>query len=276
MPMPQENSTPYELPQDRPAPEAPPAVVVPQTRERIPVHRETLSFAPQTPQQTQPTNPAPARPINAGTALTGGGTVTGRFSDRRSYRNGQHNGIDIALPEGSPITWSQDFGFPVTVARVSTASPSRGGGNSVTLTGSDSAGNNYEFIISHMQNGSIPLRVGDAVTPGMLIGRVGNTGMTSDRQKGGITAWYQGKSSGYHMDLKIKVNRKYIDPEHFQPPQTYIGPTIGAAQNLPPQPETPAAFVLPTQEEKYSRIRELLFGGAWDYILGSEDWGGRY
>ncbi len=280
-----DTATPYALPQDRPAPEAPPAVSVPAPetppmpqRERIPVYRdaEGVSFAPNA--QSRQTAIAPARPLNLGLALTGGGTVTGRFSDRRSYRNGQHNGIDIALPEGSPITWSQDAGIPVTVAKVNTGSPSRGGGNSVTLRGTDSGGNLYEFIISHMKNGSIPLKVGDAVTPGMLIGRVGNTGMTSDRVKGGITAWYQGKSSGYHMDLKVKVNGKYVDPEHFQSPQVYPGPTIDAARLLPPVPETVSPPVLPTQEEQRARILEVLFGvgGLSGDILFSGDWGGGY
>ena len=151
-----------------------------------------------------------------------GGTITGRFSDHRAYRNGQHNGLDIAAPEGTDITLS-DFGTALTVTKVNTDTPSKGGGNSVTLSGSYSNGDKIDIIISHMKNDSINLKVGDNVETGTLLGKVGNTGMTSDRsQNGKVTAWYDGKSSGYHMDLKIKINGKYVNPETFTPPRQEI------------------------------------------------------
>lgn len=173
--------------------------------------------------------------VNVGSEMVSGGTKTGSFNDWRAYRNGKHNGIDIAAKEGTPIM-SPDIGSPLTVSKVRTSKPSRGGGNSVILTTTDVEGNTYEFIVSHMQNGSIPLKVGDLVQPGTLIGRVGNTGMTSDRKKGGITAWYEGKSSGYHMDLKIKKNGKYIDPEKFVIPKFANNPAQ-QNNNVQPQPQ---------------------------------------
>ena len=36
--------------------------------------------------------------------------------------------------------------------------------------------------------------------------------MTSDRAKGGVTAWYPGKKSGYHLDIKVKIDGEYVDP----------------------------------------------------------------
>ena len=147
------------------------------------------------------------------------GTITGRFSDWRAYRKGQHNGIDVAAPEGTDIVLS-DYGTDLTVSKVNTATPSKGGGNSVTLSGTYDNGDKIEVIISHMQNDSISVNAGDAVDVGTVIGKVGNTGMTSDRSKNGkVTAWYEGKSSGFHMDLKIKINGKYVDPETFTPPR---------------------------------------------------------
>lgn len=148
-----------------------------------------------------------------------GATITGRFSDRRDYRNGQHNGIDMAAPEGTDITM-RDYGTALTVSKVNTSTPSKGGGNSVTLSGTYDNGDTIEVIISHMMNDSINVNVGDVVDIGTVIGKVGNTGMTTDRsQNGRVTAYYEGKSSGFHMDLKIKINGKYVDPETFTPPR---------------------------------------------------------
>lgn len=154
-----------------------------------------------------------------------GGTTTGRFYDYRKYRKSQHNGLDIAAPEGTPIKLS-DFGIPLEVTEVNTATPSKGGGNYVTLSGTYENGDKIDITVSHMQNNSITVAEGDIVEVGTIIGKVGNTGMTSDRSKRGkVTAWYEGKSSGFHMDLKIKIQRKgeneskYVDPETFTPPR---------------------------------------------------------
>ena len=175
--------------------------------------------------------PAEQKPMNLGLAMIANGTVTGHFSDWRAYRSGQHNGVDIWGKAGSPITWTQT-NIPVTVSRVNTKTPYKGGGNSVTLSGTDSNGDKWDFIISHMENGSVNLNVGDVVLPGEVVGKVGNTGMTSDKSQGGeITRWYEGKKSGYHMDLKIKKNGKYIDPENFTPP----APFTNTQQNFVPQ-----------------------------------------
>ena len=181
------------------------------------------------------------------------GTVTGHFSDWRAYRSGQHNGVDVA---GSGNITLPQTNIPLTVSKVNTKTPHKGGGNSVTLSGTDSNGDTWDFIISHMQNGSVSLNVGDVVLPGEVVGKVGNTGMTSDKSQGGkITRWYEGKKSGYHMDLKIKKNGKYIDPENFTPP----APFSNTQQNIAPQ-----QLVQPTirtYQEQYDDIRNFLFGG---------------
>ena len=193
------------------------------------------------PVKTERTAPLPRPAGNTGNIgldmVGGGGRITGRFSDARAYRKGKHNGIDVAVPEGTPIV-SPDAGVPLTVTKVVTGSPSKGGGNTVTLSGTLPDGRAVSLTASHMQNGSIALKPGDVVQPGAMIGRVGNTGMTSDRQKGGITAWYPGKKSGYHLDLKIKVNGKYVDPETF---------SFGAGKKpaAPPKATTPKQATAP-------------------------------
>lgn len=217
------------------------------------------------PVQNTTTNTQTRQPRDIGLEMLPGATVTGRFDDWRAYRNGKHNGGDYAIAEGTPIT-SADFGLPVSVAKVNTTSPYRGGGNSVTLAGYADNGDYYEFIISHMKNGSIPLKVGDLVAPGTVIGQVGNTGMTSDRAKGGITAWYKGKSSGYHMDLKIRINGKYIDP------QKYIPPTRNNVQNIPAPP------VVSSDAERLDALNAILFGnlGSLDIFAPSGSFGVNY
>lgn len=123
---------------------------------------------------------------------------------------------------------SPDVGVPLTVFKTVTDSPSKGAGNYAVLHGTLSDGRKVEMTVGHMQNGSVMLKPGDVVNPGDLIGLVGNTGMTTDRSKGGkVTAWYPGKKSGHHMDLKIKIDGKYVDPETLQ-----LGPTREAAARM--------------------------------------------
>lgn len=131
--------------------------------------------------------------------MVSGGRITGRFSDWRAYRKGQHNGIDIKAKEGTPIK-SEDFGIPLKVFRIRTGSPSAG--NYVVLKGVYPNGSTIEAQINHMQDNSIAVKEGDTVYHGDIIGKVGNTG----------------HSTGSHMDLKIKINGKHVDPETWQPP----------------------------------------------------------
>lgn len=134
---------------------------------------------------------------------------TGKFDDWRGYRNGKHNGEDWAAPAGTPIVVPAGLAEEFRVVR---AGSSKNAGNTVTLEGKMADGKTVSLQLSHMQNGSVPLKAGDVVRPGDLAGRVGNTGMTSDRAKGGITVWYPGKKSGHHLDVKVKIDGKYVDP----------------------------------------------------------------
>ena len=197
---------------------------------------------------------------NIGLDMVGGsGRITGRFSDYRAYRKGQHNGIDVAVPAGTPIV-SPDLGVPLRVSRAVTGSPSRGGGNTVTLEGTLPDRRTISITASHMQNGSIVLKAGDVVQPGALIGRVGNTGMTSDRVKGGITAWYPGKKSGHHLDLKVKINGEYVNPETLQLPARQAqpkGPAMKDGIQLGPTREAAARL----DQESKEPIDSILFGG---------------
>lgn len=153
----------------------------------------------------QPTNKpyAPGGPVaTSGDAfMPGAGSRMpkgGAFSDRREYRNGQHNGVDYAAPEGTPIV-VPNIGVPMTVTQV--GSGSKTAGNFAWFEGALPDGRKIEMRISHMQDGSVPVKKGDPLTAGSLIGRVGSTGV----------------STGPHMDLKIKINGKYVDPDKMLP-----------------------------------------------------------
>lgn len=128
-----------------------------------------------------------------------GGKITGRFSDWRAYRNGQHNGIDVAAPEGTDIVL-EDFKTPLTVTKVGLGSKTAG--NYVILNGTYGNGDSIELQINHMKDGSINIKKDDILDAGAIIGQVGKTG----------------HATGAHMDLKIKINGKYVDPETFTPP----------------------------------------------------------
>ena len=137
---------------------------------------------------------------------------TGGFSDWRSYpgRNGKHNGEDWAAPEGTPVVVPDGIAESFVVKK---AAKSDQGGNAVLLEGTMADGRTVQLQLSHLQDDSVPVKPGDTVKPGDLTGRVGNTGFTSDRSRGGkVTAWYKGKKSGHHLDIKVKIDGKYVDP----------------------------------------------------------------
>ena len=87
-----------------------------------------------------------------------------------------------------------------------------------------------------------------------------NTGMTSDRQKGGITAWYPGKKSGHHLDLKVKIDGKYVDPETLQLPAGQAqpkGPAMKDGVQLGPTREAAAKL----EQERVERLKLFMFDG---------------
>ncbi len=145
----------------------------------------------------------------------------GGFSAARGYRKGTHHGLDLSAPEGTEI-FMRDFGTPLTVSNVNTATPSKGAGNSVTLKGKYPSGDIIEITLGHMGSNTINVDTGQVVHAGTLIGKVGNSGMTSENGK--ITPWREDKKTGFHLDVKIKINGDYVDPATFDPTK-YMGNT---------------------------------------------------
>jgi len=116
------------------------------------------------------------------------GTVTEYFGTRRSYNGGPvgacgHEGMDIGLPQGTPVY-----------------APARG---RVVFTGLTQVRGNLT-VIDHgigvfsafFHQVEILVKVGQMVEPGMLIGKVGTTGL----------------STGPHLHWSMWADGEYVDP----------------------------------------------------------------
>lgn len=131
-------------------------------------------------------------------------------SDR--YAAGQHRGLDVAAPAGSPVRAIVD-------GRVSFSGKLPDGGQTITLRTSDGS-----YLISFLHLASRALARGDAVEAGALIGASGTTGKRSIEQP------------HLHLSVRRTSDRAYLDP------MTLLG-----AQRLP---EAPAANPAPATSAK--------------------------
>lgn len=137
-----------------------------------------------------------------------------------------------------------NWSVPLKVSKV--VNDPRGGGgfgNNVRLEGRLPDGRRIEVIYAHLDSGSIKVKPGQSVSAGQVLAGVGNTGRTSDRAKGGVTNWYQGKSGGYHLHFEVRVNGKKVDPNSIF--KQYPG--SGATAEGSPSP---------AQEQKAKPVRQ--------------------
>ncbi len=130
-------------------------------------------------------------------SVSGGGLWPVRNYTRISDYFGQgdtrfHHGLDIAAPEGSPIT-SVSGGVVTHVGWDNPANHSEGYGYYITVRD-----NTNLYLYGHLQVGSVTVAEGETITPGRRIAGVGNTG----------------HSTGPHLHLGIKNLRTgaWIDP----------------------------------------------------------------
>lgn len=115
-------------------------------------------------------------------------TVTSPFG----YRSlGNHRGIDISGANASGSLVVAGASGTVTTAGWSTG----GYGNYVIID----HGNGVETLYAHMLDNSIMVNVGDKVTKGQAIGRVGNTGY----------------SFGAHLHFEVRINGNRINPAPY-------------------------------------------------------------
>ena len=168
------------------APEA--RVLVVGTRELPPPPPPTTQAPPPPPvvAAAAPASPPAAAPTSPASSTSGFiRPVRGRISQ---YFSGSHRGIDIPAPFGTPI---------LAAASGTVISAGWGGsfGNYVQI----SHANGYATLYAHMS--SIGVQVGDRVSQGQEIGRVGSTG----------------RSTGNHLHFEVTRNGVLVNPLNYIP-----------------------------------------------------------
>ena len=96
------------------------------------------------------------------------GSDDARFGAERGDHT--HQGQDLTAPEGTPVLAPR--GGVVKAVEYQ----ARGAGHYVVL---DGAGEERDYVFMHLRTGSIPVREGQVVRTGQVIGQVGNTGRSS-------------------------------------------------------------------------------------------------
>ncbi len=122
------------------------------------------------------------------------GTVTSTFGPRTSPGlEGFHTGVDIAVPEGTPVVASADG----TVVAAGEA-----GGYGLAVRIAHGAG--VETLYGH--NSALLVRPGDKVTAGQVIALSGNTG----------------HSTGPHLHFEVLINGRPVDPMPYLRGEAYL------------------------------------------------------
>jgi len=118
------------------------------------------------------------------------GRITSTFGHREDPFVGSgveaHKGLDISGPVGSPVK-------AMAKGKVEFAGKKGGFGNCIMLK----HGNGFETLYGHLSK--ILVKVGDPITIGQEIGRIGSTG----------------RSTGPHLHYEVHKNGKKINPESF-------------------------------------------------------------
>jgi hypothetical protein len=104
----------------------------------------------------------------------------------------RHQGQDLAAAEGTPVVAPR--GGLIEAVQYQ----ARGAGHYVVLDGDDE---DYDYVFMHLRTGSIPVKQGDRVRTGQLIGEVGNTG----------------SSSGAHLHFEIWMGGWFAGGEPIDP-----------------------------------------------------------
>ncbi|NMC63688.1 MAG: peptidoglycan DD-metalloendopeptidase family protein [SAR324 cluster bacterium] len=114
-----------------------------------------------------------------------------------------HPGVDLAASTGTPVRSIAD-GF------ISFAGYSGGAGNMIEIK----HGGNVKTIFMHLSKFAKGIKQGARVQRGQIVGAVGSTGL----------------STGPHLDYRLSINGKYVNPLNVQLPQI-----INNQDTIPPK-----------------------------------------
>lgn len=121
--------------------------------------------------------------------------ITSRFSRSRMHPilriRRPHYGVDYSAPKGTPV-------FSIGDGVVTQKSYRGGGGNTVKVRHNSA----YETMYMHLSGFARGVQAGSRVTQGQVIGYVGSTGL----------------STGPHLDFRVFMNGKPIDPLKVKAP----------------------------------------------------------
>jgi hypothetical protein len=155
-------------------------------------------------------------------------------SDR--YAAGQHRGLDIAAPVGTPVR-------AIVGGRVSFAGTLPDGGVTVTVRSG-------EYLVSDLHLASRAVARGDSVVAGQTIGAVGTTGKRSAEQP------------HLHLSVRRASDRAYLDPMSMLGPQE-LPKSVPAASSPPAvakslapskQSRAPKVHVTPLERGGQSKV----------------------
>lgn len=161
-----------------------------------------------------------------------GDVITPYRNGSDPYAAGQHRGLDIAAPVGSPV-------LAIVEGRVSFSGSLPDGGQTVTVA---SAGG--EWLVSNLHLSARNVARGDQVHSGDLLGRVGMTGRRSAEQP------------HLHLGVRRASSRAYVDPMTLLGPQRL--PAASASRPAPAavaQPATPAVRARPIEARAHHKAR---------------------
>ena len=117
--------------------------------------------------------------------------LTCEYGDTK-YHKSPHKGIDLRADVGTSVYATEDNG---TV--VKSGFDKNGGGNYVSVLYQRPDGTSYEVEYLHLSKRDVQL--GDVVQAGQVLGTSGNTG----------------RSTGPHLDMRVKEDGEWIDPKDY-------------------------------------------------------------
>ena len=161
-----------------------------------------------------------------------GEVVTAYRNGDDPYAAGQHRGVDIAAPVGTPAR-------AVVAGSVSFSGRLPDGGNVVTLRSSDG-----EYLVSYLHLATRAVSRGAAVAVGDTLGSTGTTGRRSIEQP------------HLHLSVRVAATRAYVDPMGLLGEPRLAAPNAsGAAPDQSTRPQSVRAApksrsVVPLEEQR--------------------------